>query len=61
MFVNDTIDTFDVLMYRNIYGLKTNVFSHIYEDLVKDMYNCMDIVSGPMWSSWVNSLYTVNL
>ena len=33
---------------------------NINNDLVKVMYNCIDIVDGQMWSSWAKSLYTVN-
>ena len=30
-------------------------------DLIRVMYNCFEIVNGPMWISWANSLYTVNM
>ena len=59
MFVNNAIDTFDVLMRKNIYGFKTRI-CNINNDLIKVMYNCIDIVNDPMWSSWSESLYTVN-
>ena len=34
---------------------------NINNDLIRLMYNCFEIVNGPMWISWANSLYTVNL
>ena len=60
MFANNAIDTFDALLRKNIYGLKKRIFN-INNDLIRVMYNCFDIVKGPMWISWANSLYTVNL
>jgi len=51
MFINTAIDSFDVLMPYNIYGLKKRIFS-INNDLIKVKYNCNDIVNGPRWSSW---------
>ena len=58
MFVNNAINTFGILMHKNIYGLKT--YFNRNNDLNKVMYNCIDIVNGPMWSSWAKSLYIVN-
>ena len=43
IFVNNAIDSFDVIMGKNIYDLKKRIFT-IYNDL---MYNCTDIVNGP--------------
>ena len=43
----------------NIYSL--TFFFNINNDLIRVMYNCFEIVNGPMWISSVNSLYTVNL
>ena len=60
MFANNAIDTFDALLRKNIYGLKKRIFN-INNDLIRVMYNCFEIVNGPMWISWANSLYTVNL
>ena len=34
---------------------------NINNDLITVMYNCFEIVNGPMWISWANSLYTANL
>ena len=31
----------------------------MFSDLIKVMYNCIDIVNGPMWSNWNKSMYTV--
>ena len=45
---------------KNIYGLKKRIFN-INNDLIRVMYNCFEIVNVPMWISWANSLYTVNL
>ena len=58
MFANNAIDTFDALLRKNIYGLH---FFNIHSYLIRVMYNCFEIVNGPMWISWANSLYTVNL
>ena len=44
MFVNNAIDSFDVVMRKNIYGLKKCIFT-IYNHLIKAMYNCTDIVN----------------
>ena len=60
MFANNAIDTFDALLRKNIYGLKKCIFN-IYNDLIRVMYNCFEIVNGQMCISWANSLYTVNL
>ena len=57
MFANNDIDT---LLRKNIYGLKKRIFN-INNDLTWIRYNCFEIVNGPMWISWANSLYTVNL
>ena len=48
------------LLRKNIYGFKRHIFN-INNDLIRVMYNCFEIVNGPMWISWANSLYTVNL
>ena len=53
MFANNAIDTFDALLRKNIFNINN--------DLIRVMYNCFEIVNGPMWISWANSLYTVNL
>ena len=60
MFANNAFDAFDALLHKNIYGLKKRIFN-INNDLIRLMYNCFEIVNGPMWISWANSLYTVNL
>ena len=60
MFANNAIDTFDALLRKNIYGFKRRT-SNINNDLIRVMYNCFEIVNGPMWISWANSLYTGNL
>ena len=60
MFANNAIDTFDALLRKNIYGLKKRIFN-INNDLIRVMYNCFELVKSPMWISWANSLYTVNL
>ena len=59
MFANNPIDTFDTLR-KNIYGFKRRIFN-INNDLIRVMYNCFEIVNGPIWISRANSLYTVNL
>jgi len=51
---NNAFDTFYVLMVvmrNNIYGFIKRMFN-INNDLIK--YNCIDIVNGPVWSSWAN-------
>ena len=50
MFVNNAIDMFDVLMCKNIYGLKKRNLSLNNGLIVVDkvMYNCIDIVNGPI-------------
>ena len=58
MFVNNAIDTFYVLRRKNISGIET--YFNINNNLIKVIYNCIDTVNGPMWSSWAKSLYTVN-
>ena len=60
VFANNAIDTFDALLRKNIYGLKKRIFN-INNDLIRVMYNCFEIVNGPMWTSWANSLCTVNM
>ena len=60
MFADNAIDTFDALLRKNSYGLKNRIFN-LNTDLIMVMYNCFEIVNGPMWISWANSLYTVNL
>ena len=60
MYANNTIDTFHVLLRKNIYGFKRRIFN-IHNGLIRVMYSCFEIVNSPMWISWVNSLYTVNL
>ena len=60
MLANNATDTFDALLRKNIYGLIKRIFN-INNDLIRVMYNCFEIVNGPMWISWANSLYTVNL
>ena len=60
MFANNAINTFDTLLRKNIYGFKRRIFN-INNGLIRVMYNCFEIVNGPMWISWANSLYTVNL
>ena len=59
MFVSNAVDIFYILMRKNIYGLKKRVLN-INNDLIKVMYNSIDIVNDPTWSSWTKSLYTVN-
>ena len=44
---------FDALLRKNIYGLKKRIFN-INTDLIRVMYNCFEIVNGPMWISWAN-------
>ena len=51
MFIKNVINSFDVIM---VFFL--NVFT-IHNDFTKVMYNCSDLAYGPMWSSWVKSLY----
>ena len=48
MFANNAIDTFDALLRKNIYGLKKLIFN-IKNDLIRVMYNCFEIVNGPIW------------
>ena len=60
MFASNAIDTFDALLRKNIYGFKRRIFN-INNGLIRVMYNCFEIVNGPMWISWANSLYTVNM
>ena len=60
MFANNGIDTFDALLRKSIYGFKRRIFN-TNNDLIRVMYNCFEIVNGPMWISWANSLYTINL
>ena len=60
MFASNAIDTFDALLHKNIYGFKRRIFN-INNDMIRIMYNCFEIVNGPMWINWANSLYTVNL
>ena len=48
MFANNAIDTFDALLRKNIYGLKKLIFN-IKIDLIRVMYNCFEIVNGPIW------------
>ena len=60
MFANNAIDTFDALLRKNINGLKKRIFN-INNGLIRVTYNCFEIVNGPMWISWANSLYTINL
>ena len=47
MFANNAIDTFDALLRKNIYGLKKRI-SYINNDLIRVMYNCFEIVNGPI-------------
>ena len=58
MFVENAIDSFDVIMRKNIFGLKKHIFT-IHNDLMEVMDNCTDIVNSPIWSSWAKSLNTV--
>ena len=58
MFANNAIDTFDALLRKNIYGLKKRIFN-INNDLIRVMYNCFEIVNGPTWISWANSIASV--
>ena len=60
MFTNNAIDTFDAPLRKNIYGFKRRILN-INNDLIRVLYTCFEIVNGPMWISWANSLYTVNL
>ena len=60
MFADNAIDTFDALLRKNIYGFKRRI-CNIDNDLIRAMCNCFEIVNGPMWISWANSLYTVNM
>ena len=34
---------------------------NVNNDLIKVMYNCIDIVNGPVCSSWDKSVYTVHM
>ena len=54
MFANNAIDKFDAL-------LRKKCIFNMNNDLIRVMYNCFEIINGPMWISWANSLYTVNL
>ena len=49
------IMVFDALLRKNIYGLIKCIFN-INNDLIRVMYNCVEIVNGTMWISWANSL-----
>ena len=60
MFANNAIDTFDALLRKNIYGFKRRIFN-INIHLIRVMYNCFEIVNGPIGISWANSLCTVKL
>ena len=60
MFANNAIDTFDAVLRKNIYDLKKRILNKS-NDLIRVMYNCFEIVNGPLWISWANSLYTANL
>ena len=58
MFVSDAIDTFDALLHKNVYGFRKRILN-IDSDMIKYMYNCTDIVNGPTWTIWAESLYIV--
>ena len=58
IFVSNGIDTFDALMRKNVYGFRKRILN-IDNDMIKCMYNWTNIVNGPMWTSWVESLYIV--
>ena len=60
MFADNAIDTFVALLRKNIYGFKRCIFN-INNELIRAICNCFEIVNGPMWISWANLLYTVNL
>ena len=60
MFADNAIDTFDALFRKNIYGFKRRIFN-INNDFIRVMCNGFEIVNGPMWISWANSLHTVNM
>ena len=45
---------FDALLRKNIYGFKQLIFN-INNDLIRVMYNCFELVNGPVWISWANS------
>ena len=56
MIVNNATDTLDFLMHTNILWFYKKKLFNINNDLIKVKYNCIDIVIGPMWSSWAKSL-----
>ena len=56
--VSNSIDNFDVLLPKNIYGFRNRVYD-IGNDLIKSMTNCINIVNGPMWPKWARALYCV--
>ena len=49
-----------IYIYIYIIYINKRIFN-INNGLIRVMYNCFEIVNGPMWISWANSLYTVNL
>ena len=50
LFVNNTINSFDAIMRKNDFVFFKCTFT-IHNDLIKVMYNCIDMVNGTMWSS----------
>ena len=52
MFANYSIDNFDALLCKNIYGFRKRVYD-IENNLIKYMNICINIPNGPMWSKWV--------
>ena len=48
MFVNNSVDTVDAPLSKNIYGFRTRVYSI--------EHFCINILNEPMWSSWAEAL-----
>ena len=58
--IEDLLEDFNRFKTR----LETNHLEsggNINNDLIRVMYSCFEIVNGPMWISWANSLYTIKL
>ena len=58
MFVNNAFDIFNVLMRKNIHGLRKRVL-RINNNLTKVMYNCIVVVNCSMWSTAEQNVCTL--
>ena len=50
MFVGNATDTFDALLRNNVFGFRKRIIN-IDNGKIKCLYNCTDIINGPMWTS----------